>query len=273
MEKSSVSLNKNVKDLCLAAKEGRLPHAILLETDDIGKKGMRAALEITKALMCISESDKPCNKCRVCYKIANRFHPDVSIVSVKSPYKSIRVEDIRNLRQDVYLAPNESSYKVYIIYDGGLMNEFAQNILLKILEEPPQGVIFIILCNSEFSVIDTIKSRVQVYNIEESMERISSGKIHKVAKEFIDACISGNKFDIVKESAKIAKDRETFKNILGDIKETVVSTYISCPKETSAVKNRILKIVEIVDKARGLVEENVNNQLVACYMCVKLGEL
>lgn len=265
----------------MAAKEGNLPHAILLELNDIEKMGIQLALQITKALMCISAETTPCNKCKACRKIDNMSHPDVNIISTKPPYKSIRVDDIRSLKRSIYLSPNESSHKVYIISDGELINEQAQNVILKVLEEPPQGVIFIILCKSEFSVINTIRSRVQVYNVEENKEKTASAKIQEIAEKIINSSISGDEFELIKECAKISKGRETFKKVLFEIKHAAMKLYITYIEKAKtgksyqffAVQSRLLKIAEITSEIQNLSENNVNNQLSACYMCVKLTEL
>ena len=72
---------------------------------------------------------------------------------------AIPVDTIRWIRDEAYLKPNESAYRVMLLADAHLMRQEAQNALLKILEEPPAHAIFILTCDSRTSMLPTIQSR------------------------------------------------------------------------------------------------------------------
>ena len=152
------------RTLSQTLKEGLLSHAVLIE----GEKGTgrkELALWLTKAILCKHE-DSPCNNCAVCRKIQNRNHPDVEIYGENGGARSFHIESIREIKNSLWLAPNESEQKIYILLNIENMSAEAQNALLKSLEEPPAHVRFILTCDNRRSLLDTIISRATVYALE-----------------------------------------------------------------------------------------------------------
>ena len=92
--------------------------------------------------------------------MAHRTHPDVHYLSPQS-VTGYLVRQIRELIADVALAPIRAAGKVYILDNAGLLRGAAANALLKTLEEPPEGVMFILIARSAASVLPTIVSRCQ----------------------------------------------------------------------------------------------------------------
>jgi len=74
------------------------------------------------------------------------------------------IEEIRDLREKVYIAPTSSKYKIYIIDEVHMLTTYAFNALLKTLEEPPEHVVFILATTDAHKLPDTIISRTQRYN-------------------------------------------------------------------------------------------------------------
>lgn len=89
----------------------------------------------------------------------------VDIINYKLNKASFGVEDVRNLINEVNKKPFESSKKVIIIHKGNKLTIQAQNALLKTIEEPPIGVYIIILCENLELILDTIKSRCEIYKL------------------------------------------------------------------------------------------------------------
>lgn len=89
----------------------------------------------------------------------------VDIVNYKSNKSSFGVDEVRNIINEVYKKPFEGEKKVIIIYEGNKLTIQAQNALLKTIEEPPEGVHIIILCESLELILDTIKSRCEIYKL------------------------------------------------------------------------------------------------------------
>lgn len=137
----------------------RIAHAYLFTgLDGVGKK--TSALALAKALNCERPIDaEACGECLSCRKIASRSHPDVMLIEPDGA--SIKIEQIRKMRSSVFLMSYESKYKVIIIDDAHLMTIEAFNSLLKVLEEPPQDTIFILITSEPQQLPDTILSRCQ----------------------------------------------------------------------------------------------------------------
>lgn len=90
----------------------------------------------------------------------------VDIINYSSEKSSLGVDDVRDIIEEVYKKPFEKDKKVIIIHEGNKLTIQAQNALLKTIEEPPKGVYIIILCESLELILDTIKSRCEIYKLK-----------------------------------------------------------------------------------------------------------
>ncbi len=79
--------------------------------------------------------------------------------------KSIGIEEVKNIIEEMNKKPYEGDKKVIILYNSDKMTEAAQNALLKTIEEPPSGSFMLLLCEKLDGILDTIKSRCQVYKL------------------------------------------------------------------------------------------------------------
>lgn len=142
--------------LAAAIDEGRLSHAYLF----VGAPGsgmLEAAYAVAQAVVCPNGGDGSCDEC---IRVAHHTHPDVRYLSPQS-VTGYLVSQVRELTQDVSRAPIRARAKVYILDNAGLLRGAAANALLKTLEEPPAGVMFILIARSVASVLPTIVSRCQ----------------------------------------------------------------------------------------------------------------
>ena len=89
----------------------------------------------------------------------------VDIINYRSNKASFGIDDVRNIIEEVSKKPFEGYKKVVIIHEGNKLTIQAQNALLKTIEEPPTGVHIIILCESLELILDTIKSRCEIYKL------------------------------------------------------------------------------------------------------------
>ncbi|MBR5134650.1 MAG: hypothetical protein IKV35_03530 [Clostridia bacterium] len=146
-----------------AIESGRLPHALLVEGPR-GSGRKTFAHQIAKAAVCLSRDEKPCGVCGQCVKV-DTGHPDITVLQGDGSAKSLNVNMIRELREQAAVVPNEANYKVAIIADAGCMNVQAQNALLKILEEPPSYMLFILTAESRTQFLPTVQSRCVSINL------------------------------------------------------------------------------------------------------------
>ena len=142
---------------------GRLPHACLISAPT-QEACLKKARELAAAAVCSSEGTKPCGVCRDCRKAQANIHPDVITLSRLTDDKgkqkqNITVDQIRALSADALILPNEAGRKVYILEEAETMNPAAQNAALKLLEEPPAGVVFLLCTTKPMLLLETVRSR------------------------------------------------------------------------------------------------------------------
>ena len=150
-----VGNNKIKRELQEIVKNNSISHSYLFSGEEgIGKKLF--AKEFSRMLLCL-KNNKACGECSSCVKFDSENNPDFSIIEPDG--NSIKIAQIRELQEYVYIKPIVSSKKVFIINDSDKMTEEAQNSLLKTLEEPPEYIIIILVASNENKLLNTIKSR------------------------------------------------------------------------------------------------------------------
>ncbi|MBR5311171.1 MAG: DNA polymerase III subunit [Oscillospiraceae bacterium] len=175
-------INELKRTLSRSIGEGLLSHAVLIE----GEKGTgrkELALWLSKAILCKSENS-PCGVCSVCKKVNSGNHPDVEIYGGNGNARSFHIDSIREIKNTLWLLPNESDQKIYILLNAENMTPEAQNALLKSLEEPPAHARFILTCENRRSLLDTIISRSTVYTLEPPTREECSGMIRERLPDF-----------------------------------------------------------------------------------------
>lgn len=150
--------NESLKrGLCAALARGRISHFYLISGPDGAGKHTLARL-LGAALLCRAPGDRPCGVCRDCRKAMQGTHPD--FVTVDEPEKkTVSVELARKARADLFVRPNEAERKVYLFPRAQDMGAAAQNALLKVLEEPPEYGVFLLLTDEPAAMLPTVRSR------------------------------------------------------------------------------------------------------------------
>lgn len=196
-----------------------LSHAYLFSgVDKIGKK--RIVFEIIKLLNCKNLQSHsfykkyPCLKCKNCLDIEKEIFPDFFLLKRKNEKKEIDIEQIRNLKSFFSFKPYNSKFKIAIIDDAHLMNFYAQNALLKLLEEPHGNkTIIFLISNKHKLLLETILSRVQEIKFfippkEEINNYLSITQISDdIKKELKKIDRPGIVIDIIKNPEKLIDDK------------------------------------------------------------------
>jgi len=145
---------------------GKMPHALLIE--GVGGLGKRTLARLAaKAVLCKSGADKPCGICESCKKADKRIHPDIITIESSGGARSFHVDEIRQLKSQAYVLPNESDYKIFLLFNTHDMSVQAQNALLKLLEEPPRYGLFMLTCENAGQMLETVRSRCMTLTLTE----------------------------------------------------------------------------------------------------------
>ncbi|MBP3580136.1 MAG: hypothetical protein J6K12_02690 [Clostridia bacterium] len=166
-------------------------HAYLILSPDYTVRA-NVAREIAKSMLCDgkeSDGHEPCGICSHCIKNDAHSHPDC--IHVGKGAKTI-VDNIRDIEEEAYLAPNEAQCKVFILDDCDEFNVSSQNALLKIIEEPPANVKFVFTAASAGGILPTVRSRVCTLTVD---NRSSEELLQQIKKE--KSTLSGNELESV----------------------------------------------------------------------------
>lgn len=148
--------NEQLKtDLARSLRTGHISHCYLITGPQGSGKHTLARL-LAAAILCQGR-DKPCGVCHPCRKVLEGGHPD--FITWEDPdHQKMPVKLIREtFRPDVFIKPNESEHKIYMIsQELGLEG---QNALLTILEEPPAYAVFLLLADNPQKLLPTVRSR------------------------------------------------------------------------------------------------------------------
>ncbi|MDE5985199.1 MAG: hypothetical protein K2H13_08105 [Eubacterium sp.] len=159
-----ISNERVIEQLGCLIDSKRFPHAVVIEgAQGLGKRTLARLL--ATALVCRGEN-KPCMDCTQCSKSVQKIHPDIFEHSAAGGANSFHVDVIRDVVKDAYVQPNEADYKVYILGNADCMSVSAQNALLKVLEEPPSYVVFILTAQSKSMLLETVLSRSVTVKLE-----------------------------------------------------------------------------------------------------------
>src|SRR6202035_5432600 len=162
-----------------AVATGRVAHAYIFSgARGVGKT--TTARILAKALNCVrGPAAEPCNECDSCREIAAGNSLDVLEIDAAS---NRGIDQIRELREMVRYAPASSRYKIVILDEAHQLTDEASNALLKTLEEPPERVVFILATTRAEDLVETIKSRAQLFQFRALAFQEIAGEIERIAK-------------------------------------------------------------------------------------------
>ncbi len=147
-----------------ALATGQTRHAYLLHGPaGVGKRTL--ALAFAQAALCQRRQpgeSAACGECVSCHKVAHSNHPDLAVIEPEEGKRWLAVATIHEMQHLVSLAPAESEHRIFIIPEAERIQERTANTLLKTLEEPPEGVIILLLATDPDTLLPTILSRCQL---------------------------------------------------------------------------------------------------------------
>lgn len=160
-------------------KTGKTAHAYLF-TGSRGTGKTTCSKILAKAVNCPNAKDgNPCGECDICRGIDDGSIMDVLEIDAAS---NNGVDNIRQLREDAFFAPGQAKFRVYIIDETHMLSTGAFNALLKIMEEPPSHVLFILATTEVHKVPATILSRCQRFDFRRIGSEDIAGYLEKIAQ-------------------------------------------------------------------------------------------
>jgi DNA polymerase III subunit gamma/tau len=167
-----------VRTLKGALDSGRTGHAYLF-AGPRGTGKTTLARIFAKAINCEAKSNRPCGKCASCMSIDEGRSMDLIEIDAAS---NRTIDDMRTLKETIGVAPTASKYKVYLIDEAHMITKEAANAFLKMLEEPPSHVVFILATTDAGKIIPTVLSRVQRFDFKKLTQQQIVTKLTAIAK-------------------------------------------------------------------------------------------
>lgn len=265
-------------ELLALMKSGRVPHGVILESKQ-QEITAKYALLLSKWAVCRETENKPCGKCSGCLKAESGNHSDIYTAQGSGKSNTVSVDEIRNICKNAYVIPNEANNKVFILPNADLMQAPAQNAFLKVLEEPPQNIIFILCCSSARKLLGTIRSRAVVFKLDSDNAVREDNRLFFEQAEKIALALTDSKgYTLLAEIGKLT-DRSRASivlELLSDIlREAAVNK--ACGKKDGSeavlllqrkIKTKnLLDIVEVINTAQTMLEQNINMNLFSAWLC------
>lgn len=258
--------------LCALLERGRLVHAFMFAGSGAEMR-RELGLAFAKAVLCPEGTGDACGKCLSCRKFEDGNHEDLIVVSKPKDRASITVGQVEELQERLRFAPYGRNYAV-IIEDSQLMNPQAQNKLLKLLEEPPEGVVFILLAESTDAMLPTVVSRCSCYWLEEG-EKKASDDIVRMARDLARMIFEGAPFykkrDALKDILDARDDGRLMALELIDVLEEVLlreAVRLSASKGPDMA--RIAAAEQACSEARRCLRQNHNTGYTLKQLCLRI---
>ena len=259
----------------------KLPHAIIICG---GNEKIRDELiSVLCHYAVCSSNNKPCYTCKNCTKATVKSHPDIQFIegSKKTKAEIYSKDIVEEVIRDTAIIPNEADTKVYVFRDvDEKFPVISQNAFLKTLEEPPQSILFVMTCKDASVLLETILSRCTLISVPKQDD--FSAEYMALAEDFAMSFSDINEYSLLKEAGKLNK-KETALSVLPILKSlmrdclvlSVGGTGITNSEVPEKIlkkltREKILKILNIIDDAQQKINSNVNMTLLSTWLCTEI---
>ncbi|MGN0498765.1 MAG: hypothetical protein ACI4F6_06870 [Acutalibacteraceae bacterium] len=258
--------------------ENRMPHAVALESSD--KAALSKCADYVAAWAVCKSDNKPCGECAACRKLKGGNHPDVYTAKTEGKRNAVKISEIRNICADSVLMPNESDCKVYIIPEADKMEAAPQNAFLKLMEEPPQPMLFVLLCENTLGLLQTIRSRCSVFRL--NTEGYDNEQAKALAEDIARAICRSKEASLVYACAAL-DDRQSALAALNALSEIIraataygITGTLGGDKplvrelSLSVKKRGLMNMQQSISSAADYIRKNVNLSLVGAQLAINL---
>jgi len=255
--------------------ERTLSHAYIVASQS-DEARTQAEQAIAGAAVCSGTGGlKPCGQCRDCRKVRDGVHPDVIHVSRVTDDKGkqkreIQVDQVREMIGQAQIMPNEAEGKAFIVHEAETMNPSAQNALLKLLEEPPRGVVLILSTAAPAMLLPTIRSRCVEVNVNQEPPALSA-ELRQDALDYLKCVSAGRRSDLLLWCNEKASRTDTagateFVNAV----KTIVTDQL-CGRETvcGLGRRQLWELTELMERCREALSVNTGIKHIFGLLAVK----
>lgn len=270
MPLTSLAGNRALKEQLLPRLSGgNLGHALILSGPaGSGKHALTAIL--SRAMVCDSAGTKPCGICPACKKALAGIHPDIITVRPEPEKKAISVDQIREMRADAHIRPNEAPRKVYVLELADQMNDSAQNAMLKLLEEGPAYAAFLLIAENPGGLLTTVRSRCETLSLigQDGGPTKEDQELIGLAHTLSDLWLAGSERELMEHCARMEKwERQQFVDLTRHM-----TNRLTAQLTTATDRRRVLRGIQLLDQLRQAAALNVCSGSLAGWLCAACGK-
>ena len=262
MPLSGLEGNLQLKQQLLPRLTGRrLSHAMIIS----GPKGSGThalAGILAKGLVCSGTGSAPCGVCADCRKAAAGIHPDIIVIRPEAEKKAITVDQVRQMRADAHIRPNEAPRKVYILEGADLIQGEGQNAMLKLLEEGPVYAAFILLARNSGALLTTVRSRCEELRLTVS-QQVQDEELVQQAGQLARCWLSGDEHALMELCVPMEKyERQQVLALLGQLRQQLCDMLTDYPD-----RRAVLRGITLADQLLQAADRNVGSGHLLGWLC------
>ncbi len=273
MNLSTLAGNEKIKDQLARQERGRgLSHAYIISGPP-GSGRHALARQLAAAMLCTGTGERPCGRCVPCQKVMKGIHPDLSVTAGPEEGKPITVDQVRALRADAYIRPNEGERKVCILEGADRMNAPAQNAMLKLLEEGPPYAAFLLIAGNAGGLLQTVRSRCEELALTPA-EVPEAGEADQqrraLAGKLAAALERAGELELLEAAASVLdvkRSREELSALLDE-----VADQLTARAAAGGDRRHLLRAVELVKELRRAAGLNVSGSQLSGWLCAGMFE-
>lgn len=250
-------------------EQGRLVHALCLEGG--AEPALALARTVAGAVLCERQQGTMCGECLACRKVLAGAHLDIAVLGPEDGgYKK---DALRIIRAEVYRSPHEGRAKALIFRDAQLMSAEVQNLLLKVIEEPPDDSYFIFLCENRYRMLGTVLSRSVCFALPhigdaELLDKLLDTDTGRSAKAVLEAACAGGGYRLLAALNPCEKNRQEYTAVL-DTAATLLGLG-QVREELGISTQRRLRLGSAIARAAARNESNGYLPLISAALCEQL---